>query len=156
MDKGKEIGKHMLVSHSSLYNKEDEKIAHIDILIHSLEDPDPFSAYQASEALHDYINIGDANCIVDVLHQRQIRVDETSNTHILELLHVLLKHIRKQWKRGSSVDTNYVINLLKLFPVFNEQTTDHFNDVASSSVRSLFLSTAAFALYRGSNLRWCH
>ncbi|KAG2176662.1 hypothetical protein INT44_007326 [Umbelopsis vinacea] len=133
MDKGNEIGKHMPVSHSSLYSKEDEKKAHINILINSLEDPDPFSAYHAAEALHEYINTGYANCIVDVLHQRQTPVDETSHTHILELLHVLLKHVRKQRKKGNSVDTNYVINLLKLFPVFNEQPTDHFNAVASPS-----------------------
>jgi len=108
--------------------------------MNSLEHPDPFVAYQASEALYEYINIGYANHIADVLHHRQTRVHETSNTNILELLHVMLKHIRKQLKSGSDVDPNYVITLLQLFPVFNKQSTDHFNAVSSPSVRSLFIS----------------
>ncbi|CAO3666017.1 unnamed protein product [Umbelopsis ramanniana] len=101
--------------------------------MNSLEHPDPFVAYQASEALYEYINIGYANRIADVLHHRQTRVHEISNTNTLELLHAMLKHVRKQLKSGSDVDSNYVITLLQLFPVFNKQSTDHFNAVSSPS-----------------------
>lgn len=104
-----------------------------------LEHPDPFVAYQASEVLYGYINMGYANRIADVLHHRQTRVHETTNTNILELVHVMLKHVRKQLSSGSHVNSKYVMALLQLFPVFNKLSTDHFNAMSSPTVRSHFI-----------------
>jgi hypothetical protein len=110
----------------------------------SLENPDPFVVYQAAEKLKGYIDLERPNFIVDILHRNKTRIHATTNNSILELLHILLKHTRKQMKNGSNIDPNNIRSLFKLFAVNNKQSADHFSDVACPSVRHLVIQQSSY------------
>ncbi|KAH8550820.1 hypothetical protein BGW37DRAFT_467935 [Umbelopsis sp. PMI_123] len=112
----------------------------------SLENPDPFVVYQAAEKLKGYIDLERPNFIVDILHRNKTRIHATTNNSILELLHILLKHTRKQMKNGSNIDPNNIRSLFKLFAVNNKQSADHFSDVACPSPYHLVVVIDLFKL----------